>query len=118
MSDLGVSPGLLRPFATSLPTTGSQDRIREAAQDFEASFLSRMLQPMFEGLSTEAPFGGGAGEETWRSFLVDAMARQMARAGGVGLSDVVQREMIAMQSGGLPPAPVDASAEIHPTEPV
>ncbi len=62
-----------------------------------------MLQPMFEGLSTAAPFGGGEGEGAFRSFLVDAMAKQMAKAGGIGLAPTIEREMIRMQqmnSGG------------------
>lgn len=96
MSDLTVSPGLLRPAA--LPTM--PDRTRETAEAFEASFLSQMLKPMFEGLSTEAPFGGGDAEETWRGFLVEAMAKQMAGAGGIGLADSVMSEMLKMQEMG------------------
>jgi Rod binding domain-containing protein len=53
---------------------------------------------MFEGLSTAPPFGGGEGEGAFRSFLVDAMAKQMAKAGGIGLAPTIEREMIRMQS--------------------
>lgn len=74
-------------------------RMRRTAEEFEASFLAQMLRPMFEGLSTEAPFGGGHAEETWRGFLVDEMGKQIGRAGGVGLADQVMAEMIRMQSG-------------------
>ena len=71
--------------------------IAETAQAFEASFLSAMLQPMFSSLSTEAPFGGGKGEEMFRSFLTEAIAKQVAKAGGVGVADTVQREMLKLQ---------------------
>lgn len=71
--------------------------VAETAQAFEASFLSAMLQPMFAGLSTEAPFGGGKGEEMFRSFLTDAIAKQVAKGGGVGVADTVQREMLKLQ---------------------
>ena len=74
-------------------------RMRRTADEFEASFLAQMLRPMFEGLSTEAPFGGGHAEETWRGFLIDEMGKQIGRAGGVGLADQVMAEMIRMQSG-------------------
>lgn len=95
MSDpLTLSPDLLRPVQT--PTL-RQDRMRETAIDFEASFLAQMLRPMFQGLSTEAPFGGGQAEETWRSFLIDEMAKQTARSGGIGLADHVMSEMLRMQ---------------------
>jgi Rod binding domain-containing protein len=52
---------------------------------------------MFEGLETDGPVGGGSAEETWRSFLLDAMARQTVKAGGVGLADTVMSEMLKMQ---------------------
>jgi Rod binding domain-containing protein len=74
--------------------------MRETAEAFEASFLSQMLKPMFEGLSTEAPFGGGEAEGTWRGFLVDAMARQTVRGGGIGLADQVVAQMLKMQEQG------------------
>lgn len=97
MSDLTVSPGLLTPLpARPQPTA----QMRETAEAFEASFLSQMLKPMFEGLSTDGPFGGGQAEETWRSFMIDAMAKQTVKAGGVGLADQVVSEMLRMQEQG------------------
>lgn len=96
-ANLTLSPDLLRP-ATAPAVVPA--RIRETAEAFEASFLAQMLKPMFEGLSTEAPFGGGEAEATWRSFLVEAMAKQTARAGGVGLADSVMAEMMRMQEMG------------------
>lgn len=75
----------------------SADQMRKTAEDFEASFLSQMLKPMFEGLQTDGPFGGGEGETTWRSFLIDAMAKQAVKAGGIGMADTVMAEMLKMQ---------------------
>lgn len=72
-------------------------KIDKTAQAFEASFLSIMLQQMFTGVDLEEPFGGGQGEEMFRSFMTDAFAKQMAKAGGVGLADTVQREMLKLQ---------------------
>ena len=95
MSDLAVSPALLASPVTA-PNAASP-RIRETAEKFEASFLSQMLKPMFEGLSTDGPFGGGEAESTWRGFLVDAMAKQTVKAGGIGLADRVMTEMLKMQ---------------------
>ncbi len=77
--------------------------IRKTAENFEAAFLSSMLQPIFNQLPTDGMFGGGQGEQAFKSFMVDAMARQMARAGGVGLSDPVARQMLIMQ--GMSPDP-------------
>ncbi|MFN4297620.1 MAG: rod-binding protein [Brevundimonas sp.] len=97
---MAPSVDLLRG-APGLTTLSGADtaRIRQTAQDFEATFLAQMLRPMFEGLSTEAPFGGGHAEETWRGFLIDEMGKQISRSGGIGLADQVMAEMIRMQSG-------------------
>jgi Rod binding domain-containing protein len=72
-------------------------QIHQTAQKFEASFLTSMLQTMFQGVSTAPPFGGGPGEDMWKSFLSEAMARNMAARGGVGVSHAVEREMLKMQ---------------------
>lgn len=99
MSDLSVSPGLLTPLAVA-PTAAqaaNAARIRRTAEDFEASFLSQMLKPMFEGLSTDGEFNGGQAEGTWRSFMIDAMAKQAVKSGGIGLTNVVMTEMLKMQ---------------------
>ena len=99
MTDLTTSPDLLRPtpgLAVAAPGASSQ-KIKETADAFEASFLSQMLKPMFEGLETDGAFGGGEAESTWRSFLIDAMAKQAVKAGGVGLADTVMSEMLKMQ---------------------
>ena len=105
MSDLATPVSLLSPTPAAPTAPGANlsaaamDRIKKTAQDFEASFLSEMYKPMFEGLQTDGPFGGGEAEGTWRSFLIDAMAKQTVKAGGVGLSNVVMSEMIKMQEG-------------------
>jgi Rod binding domain-containing protein len=72
-------------------------KAREAAVEFEAVFLSSMLNQMFSGLKGEGPFGGGAGTEIWRSFLSDEYAKSFAKAGGIGIADQVYRTLIAQQ---------------------
>ena len=100
MDALPVAANALNPINPALHRGQSPEQIRKTAEEFEASFLSQMMKPMFEGLSTEAPFGGGAGEAAWRGFLVDAMAQQTVKAGGVGLADSVLAQMIKMQEQG------------------
>ncbi len=81
----------------STPLGADHQTMRRKALEMEALFLSQMLQPMFKEFSTEAPFGGGPGEEMWRSLQVDEFGKAMARAGGIGLADAVMREMLAIQ---------------------
>jgi Rod binding domain-containing protein len=69
----------------------------KAAQDFEAMFIAQMLKPMFQSLSTEGMFGGGKGEEAYRSLLVEEYGKAIANAGGVGIADQVKAEMLKLQ---------------------
>ena len=72
-------------------------KIDETAQDFEAVFVAEMMKPMFEGISTEAPFGGGKGEEVFRGMLLQEYGKMIASTGSIGLSSSIKNEMIRMQ---------------------
>jgi Rod binding domain-containing protein len=101
MADLtaaAVPPGLLAtPPAMSAAEMAKRGDIKQTAQKFESSFLSIMLQQMFEGVDTSAPFGGGPGEAMFKSFMTEAMANKMTKAGGIGVASAVQREMLKLQ---------------------
>jgi flagellar protein FlgJ len=56
-----------------------------------------MLGQMFKDVNTSAPFGGGPGEDAFKSFMTDAMAKQVVKSGGVGLASAVQKEMLKLQ---------------------
>ncbi len=73
-----------------------EDAMRVGRQ-FEQMFLSQMLAPMFEGISSNGPFGGGKGEEMFRSFQVDAYAQAISRRGGIGIAQQVAREILRLQ---------------------
>jgi Rod binding domain-containing protein len=85
------------PAAPPAGSSATRARIAETAQRFETAFLSQMLGQMFQGVGEDSEFTGGHGEAAFRSFLTDAMAQGMSRAGGVGLASSVQREMLRMQ---------------------
>jgi len=87
------------PIAPStLPVADAQTRasIQKTARDFEASFLQVMLGQMFDSVDAGA-FGGGQGEDAFKSFLTDSFAKSMAEGGGIGLSKDLTREMLKMQ---------------------
>ncbi len=75
----------------------TESEIKKTAQDFEAAFIAQLLGDMFKGVETSAPFNGGAGEDAFKSFFMEAVAKQMAAAGGLGLADDLTREMLKMQ---------------------
>lgn len=95
-SPLAPPPHLLTAAQPSPQDLAKRADIGKTAQAFEASFLSIMLQEMFDEVEV-GEFGGGQGEQMFKSFLSDAMAKQMVKGGGVGLSDTVAKEMLKLQ---------------------
>lgn len=73
-------------------------RMHQAATEFEAMAIGEMLAPMFDTVDTaHGAFGGGAGEAAWRPLLVQAIGKQMAQHGGLGLADAVYRALMQTQ---------------------
>ena len=90
-------------ISKAAPTLGrvdTQAQVRQTAEDFEAFFLGQMLQPMFANLDAAPPFGGGHSERIWRSMMVDEFGKSMAKAGGIGIADSIQREILRLQEVG------------------
>ena len=85
------------PTAALPPAQAAQ--LKKAAQDFEAMALNELLKPMFDTIDTSAgPFGGGQAEQTWRPMLVEAMAKEMEQAGGLGLSQPILAALVRAQA--------------------
>lgn len=109
MSAFSIAPtplDVIKPAITAPNTGGAalggdvaakRAAIASTAQNFESQFLSNMMGIMFEGLDTDGPFGGGQGEAMFRSVLMDAFGKQIAKSGGIGVGAAVQREMLKMQ---------------------
>lgn len=81
------------------PTIDAKDqaRIKSIAEDFEAFFVTHAFEDMFADLSTDPLFGGGEAEGIFRSFLLQEYGKQVAKAGGVGISDMVQKQLLQLQ---------------------
>ena len=94
---VAVSPTLLAPATQATTADLARSKAKDAGQKFEAQFLSIMLQQMYAGVKTDGPFGGGLGEEMFRSLMTEEMGKQMSKAGGIGLADTVQREILKLQ---------------------
>ena len=97
-----MSSGHILPAAATLPSSLlPQEKVAklwQAAKDFEAMALGQLLAPMFATVDTaHSTFGGGKAEETWRPMLVDAIGKQIAAHGGLGLAAPVFASMLHMQ---------------------
>ena len=96
-----IAKTVLSAAAPAMPENApGRAQAAKAAQEFEAVFLSQMLQPMFDGLKTDGTFGGGFAEEIYRGLMLENIGREMAASGGIGLSDAVLAEMVRMQGDG------------------
>ncbi|WP_120634076.1 rod-binding protein [Ruegeria sp. EL01] len=69
------------------------NRLQAVSEDLEATFLAEMLKSAGLGKTRQA-FGGGAGEDQFSSFLVQHQAQQLARSGGIRLSEILLQSMM------------------------
>ena len=82
------------------PGVRNLEQIKTSAREFESVFISEMFSHMFEGLPVDSKFGGGRGEEMFRSMLVNEYGRKMAQGQGIGIASQLQKAMIQMQEQG------------------
>ena len=104
MLDMNTTIGLQADIAVQAsrgePRIGSaktREEAKQAAEKFEAMFISEMLKPIFESVEVNSMFGGGQGEKMFRSVMVDEYGKSVARSGGIGIADTVMNEILRMQ---------------------
>lgn len=100
--DMLVSSAAAKASATLMagrPQPAADPKTRAAIQEFESILIGEMVNTMFSMVETDEMFGGGAGEEVFRSLMGQEMGREIARRGGLGLSPILMNEMIRMQGG-------------------
>ncbi len=74
-----------------------EKKVRGAAQEFESFFIGQMMEHMMAGIETDPLFGGGHGEQMWRSMLNQEYGKELAKSNKLGIADHVMRGMLAAQ---------------------
>ena len=92
-----ASQAVAQGRATAPPPSADNTAIKASAEKFVGMFMSQMFTEMFEGVGTNSVFGGGTGEEMFKSVLVDEYGKAAAKQGGMGLTDQIMRALIAQQ---------------------
>ncbi len=87
---------LISPLA-AIKQNVANKKAEESAENFEAFFITRMMESMFEGVSTDGLFGGGHAEKIYRSLLLDEYGKEMAKTGNIGVKDYVMQAILQMQ---------------------
>ncbi|HBG46144.1 MAG TPA: hypothetical protein DDW94_04050 [Deltaproteobacteria bacterium] len=97
MNSIGpITPGRtdeLKSLARDNPA-----ELKKAVADFEALFINQMLKTMRETIDKNELFHGGSGEEIYTSLLDTELSKDMARAGGIGLGEMLLRELSKVES--------------------
>lgn len=80
------------------PIQGTEDKLHKQANEFEAMFLSSMMQHMFTAIGKDGPLGNAQGVGVWRSMLTDQYAKSIVKAGGIGIASQVYKSLLARHS--------------------
>lgn len=73
--------------------------IHKTASQLEAQFASQIFTAMFEGVEADPVFGGGHGEEMFRSFLIDEYGKAAQKRGALGLGAQIERQLRLADGG-------------------
>lgn len=84
---------------TAKPGAAAPDAAQSAAREFEAMFLTQMVDEMLKQ-SDMGDFGGGPGAEQFRFFLAEAFGKEIAAQGGAGIAQSVERALRAYGATG------------------
>ena len=86
------------PLPASTLPPAQVSKLMQGAKDFEAMALGQLLEPMFETVdAAHSQFGGGEAEASWQPMLVDAIGKQIAAHGGLGIAAPVFAAMLHAQ---------------------
>ena len=89
---------MLNPLASlGAADPRSSKALRQQASSLEGVFLNTLTSEMFSSIKTDGAFGGGFGEQTWRSMQAEQLADSIAQSGGLGLADDITRSLLDVQ---------------------
>ncbi len=89
----------IRAAVTAPHAVADARTAKKVSEQFEGVLVSQMLNDMFAGIKTDGPFGGGPGEDMFRTLMIDEYGKKLAAQGGLGLAPHVARALLARQEG-------------------
>lgn len=94
---LGAPQGISLGTPTGPLSPQKMAAAKTAAKNFEAFFVTSMLESMYAGMKPDSMFGGGPGEEMYRSLLNQEYGKSIAARGTMGIAHNILAEMISLQ---------------------
>lgn len=96
IESISTAPIPSAPDASAL----RQATMKSTAKEFEAVFLAEMLSHTSLAETSDS-FGGGAGEDAFKSLLTRQWADQLTERGGIGLSETIYQALLAREGGDV-----------------
>ena len=115
------SPPALDRALDGAKQSDHKQQARVAAEKFEAFFLRTVLEDMIPEPKEDAFGGGSNAEKLWNSMLHEQYAEILARRGGIGIADLVYRQLLTLQEAGQEAAQesdqeaIQATPSLHPS---
>ena len=94
MNDLGVD--FNRQVLQDAKLAPEQRKLKAVCREFEAVMISQMLSQV-SAASKGGMLDGGSAMRTYRSMMDDALARDIAHGEGMGVADVLYKQLAARQ---------------------
>lgn len=94
-----AAASIITSGAGGLDKSPATQEARDAAEEFEAVFLSQMLATMTQELGGAGGVAGG-GDDVYRDMFTQEVAKMISRSGGLGVADSVLKEMLKTQEIG------------------
>ena len=76
-------------------STQYQKKLKDACKGFESMFIQLMWKEMRKTVPENSLFGESNGEKIFRDMLDTEMSDRMSEAGGLGLADVMYKQLTA-----------------------
>ncbi len=112
---LGV-PVEIRPDLQATGGARDQAQLQRAAREFEGVFLGLLLKAMRGSQPSGGLFREGSDTQMYREMFDQEVGRAMAKAGGVGLAQMILRDQARRQTAGGSSGKVSDEATSAATE--
>ncbi len=94
---LGIPVNTATAFPAT-PANSEADRLKETARELEGVFLGLLMKAMRSTVGSGGLFQDGTDTQTYRDMFDQEIGRSMARAGGIGLAQMVLRDQALRQA--------------------
>jgi Rod binding domain-containing protein len=102
------------PKPSSQMTPAEQRRLVSSAKEIESMFLQNLLKSMRQASGTKGPLSG-QGQRVYQELMDEHLGRALAKGGGIGLADLLVRDVLRRQGVMKNPSSRPADVPMGPT---